>query len=85
MGGLDSACVKFFYENQKRLFSERVAENIAEAGEFLEDCMAEVFDSREELEAYMKEEGVDTSDCGDVTEALEVFALPDGRYLYVEA
>ena len=85
MGKIDSVCVKFFYENQERLFSERVAENTAEAREFLEDCMAEVFDSRKELEDYMKDEGVDTSDYGDVTEALEVFALPDGRYLYVEA
>lgn len=85
MGKIDGVCVKFFYENQERLFSERVAENTAEAREFLEDCMAEVFDSRKELEDYMKDEGVDTSDYGDVTEALEVFALPDGRYLYVEA
>lgn len=85
MGKIDGVCVKFFYENQERLFSERVAENTAEARDFLEDCMAEVFDSRKELEDYMKDEGVDTSDYGDVTEALEVFALPDGRYLYVEA
>lgn len=85
MGKIDGVCVKFFYENQERLFPERVAENTAEARDFLEDCMAEVFDSRKELEDYMKDEGVDTSDYGDVTEALEVFALPDGRYLYVEA
>lgn len=85
MGKIDGVCVKFFYENQERLFPERVAENTAEARDFLEDCMAEVFDSRKELEDYMKDEGVDTSDYVDVTEALEVFALPDGRYLYVEA
>lgn len=85
MGNIDGVCVKFFYENQERLFPEPVAENVSEAREFLEDCMAVVFDSRRELEDYMRDEGVDTSDCGDVTEALEVFTLPDGRYLYVEA
>lgn len=85
MDGIDSVCVKFFYENQERLFPEKVAENIREAEEFLDECMASVFDSRKELEDYMKDEGIDTSDYEDVTEALEVFALPDGRYLYVEA
>lgn len=85
MDGIDSVCVKFFYENQERLFPEKVAENIREAEEFLDECMAAVFDSRKELEEYMKDEGIDTSDYEDVTEALEVFALPDGRYLYVEA
>lgn len=85
MDGIDSVCVKFFYENQERLFPEKVAENIREAEEFLDECMVSVFDSRKELEDYMKDEGIDTSDYEDVTEALEVFALPDGRYLYVEA
>ena len=33
----------------------------------------------------MKDEGIDISDYEDVSDALEVFALPDGRYLYVEA
>ena len=85
MGEIDGVCVKFFYENQERLFPKKLVQNIEEAEVFLEDCMALVFDSREELEDHMKDEGIDTSDYEDVTEALEVFSLPDGRYLYVEA
>lgn len=85
MSGIDGVCARFFYENQERLFPKRVAADPDEARDFLEECMAQVFDSREELADYMEDEGIDTSDYDDVTEALEVFLLPDGRYLYVEA
>lgn len=85
MGEIDKICAEYFFENQNRLFPKDVAESVDEAWEFLEDCMAQVFDNREELVDYMEEEGIDTSDYDDVTDALEVFALPDGRYLYVEA
>ena len=82
---MDRACAEVFFNNQKRLFDRNVAENVDEAMDFLEDCMAEVFDSEDELLDYMEAEGVDISEYEDLTEALEVFALPDGRYLYVEA
>ena len=82
---MDRACAEFFFNNQKRLFDRNVAENVDEAMDFLEACMAEVFDSKDELLDYMEAEGVDISEYEDLTEALEVFALPDGRYLYVEA
>ncbi len=85
MSGIDNVCIKFFYENQERLFPKKLVQNVDEAEAFLEECMALVFDSRKELEDYIEDEGIDTSDYEDVTEALEVFALPDGRYLYVEA
>lgn len=85
MGEIDGVCAKFFYENQERLFPKKLVHNTDEAQAFLEDCMALVLDSRKELEDYMKDEGIDTSDYEDITEALEVFSLPDGRYLYVEA
>lgn len=80
---LDNICAKYFFENQSRLFKKPVAESVDEALEFLEDCMASVFKNKKELEAFLKDEGVDVE--GDVTDELEVFELPDGRFLYVEA
>ena len=79
---LDNICGKVFLKEQGKLFPKPVAETLEEAMDFLEDCMAQVFDGKDELEAYMKEEGIDID--GDVTEELEVFELPDGRFLYVE-
>lgn len=64
-----------------------VAENIDEAMEFLEDCMAMVFEDLKELKAYWKEEGVDMMELTDqeILESLEVFKMPDDRILLVEA
>ena len=53
--------------------------------EFLEECFASVFETKEELMEYLEEEGMDFDPDSDITEELEVFALPDGRLLYVEA
>lgn len=85
MNELDVMCAKIFLENQEQLFPKPVAETVEEAMEFLEDCYAMVFGSREELIEYLEEEGIDYEDEDDITEALEVFVLPDGRLLYVEA
>lgn len=76
-----------FLKKQEKLFDVPVAENIEEAMEFLEDCMAMVFDDLKELKAYWKEEGVDVLEMGDdeILDALEVFEMPDGRILLVEA
>ena len=85
MSGLDKECAAAFLKMQERLFDVPVAENEAEAMDFLEECMAEVFDTEKELREYMEAEGIDLSEYSDVSEALEVFTLPDGRFLYVEA
>ena len=53
--------------------------------EFLEEVYACVFNTKEELLEYMDEEGVDYEDGDNITDELEVFVLPDGRLLYVEA
>ena len=80
---LDKICAEVFLKEQDKLFPMPVAETIEEAMEFLEDCMATVFKDKKALLKYIDEEGIDVE--GDITEELEVFALPDGRYLYVEA
>ncbi len=85
MSELDNVCAEVFFKKQDRLFPKPVAESVDEALEFLEDCFASVFDSKEELQEYMEEEGIDCGEYDDISEALEVFMLPDGRYLYVEA
>ena len=85
MSQLDRMCAEVFLKEQNRLFDEPVAENVEEAMEFLEDCFAQVFDSKKALKEYWKTEGIDDEGVEDVADALEVFELPDGRYLYVEA
>ena len=43
-------CINTFLENQEQLFPQPVAESYEAAEAFLEDCMAQVVDSIEELE-----------------------------------
>lgn len=82
----DDAVLEYFLENQSRLFSENVAESLEEAQEFLEDCMAVVCRSLQEVRDYFDEAGMDTAGMDDeeLLDASEVFALPDGRFLVVE-
>lgn len=58
-----------------------------EAEEFLSDCFATVCKNLKEVRAYFKEEGADIAGMSseELAEQAEVFALPDGRYLIVEA
>ena len=82
----DEECLKTFIKNQAQLFDEPVAETLEEAEAFLEDCMAAVVDSIEEVKEFLQEEGLDVDGMSDeeIEEASEVFALPGGRYLIVE-
>lgn len=86
MSNYSEACLKTFLKDQEKLFDEPVAETLEEAEAFLEDCMAVVVDSLDEVREYFEEEGVDVDDMTpeDLEEASEVFALPDGTYLIVE-
>lgn len=79
-------CINTFLENQGQLFPQAVAESYEAAEAFLEDCMAQVVDSIEEVREYLEESGVDVEGMSDeeLEDASEVFALPDGKYLIVE-
>ncbi|HJD12832.1 MAG TPA: glyoxalase [Candidatus Ruminococcus avistercoris] len=79
-------CLKVFLDNQEQLFDEPVAETLEEAEAFLEDCMAVVTDSLDEVRDYMEESGMDVQDLSDeeLEAASEVFPLPGGQYLIVE-
>lgn len=51
----DEAVLKCFVKNQLQLLPEKVAENIDEAEAFLEECMAVVVDSLDEVWEYFDE------------------------------
>ena len=82
----DEECLKVFLEKQLQLFDEPVAETLEEAEAFLEDCMAVVVDSLDEVRDYFEENGADIAEMTDdeLEEASEVFPASDGRYLVVE-
>ena len=87
MDEYDEIVLKTFLKKQSRLFEEPVATNMEEAEEFLLDCMAVVCENMDEVREYFEESGADISQMDDdeLEEAAEVFTLPDGRYLVVEA
>ena len=80
-------CIRTFLEQQGQLFDEPVAETPEEAEAFLEDCMAQVLDSIAEVREYLDESGMDVEGMSDqeLKDACEVFELPDGTFLIVEA
>lgn len=82
----DEECLRTFLKDQSRLFDEPVAETLEEAEAFLEDCMAAVVDSIEEVRQFLEEEGLDVDGMSaeELEEASEVFAIPNGKYLIVE-
>ena len=86
MREFDDDVLECFLENQLQLFPERVAETLDEAQDFLEECMAVVVDSVEEVIEYFEEEGLDLDGALDdeILSADEVFDIGDGRYLIVE-
>ena len=86
MQQFDDDVLECFLGNQLQLFPEKVAGTLEEAEDFLEDCMAVVVDSVEEVIEYFEEEGIDTEGVMDeeILDADEVFDIGDGRYLIVE-
>lgn len=87
MNEYDEIVLKAFLRNQSQLFEEEVASSLEEAEYFLEDCVAVVCSDLKEVREYFEEVGADIAQMNDdeLVEASEVFAIPDGRYLVVEA
>ena len=87
MQAYDDAVLECFLKKQLQLFPEKVAETAEEAEDFLEECMAVVVNSLDEVLEFFEEEGVDMEGAvgEEILEADEVFAVGDGRYLIVEA
>lgn len=82
----DEECLLTFLKNQGQLFDEPVAQTVPEAEAFLEECMAVVLDSIEEVKEYFEENGTDVEGMSleELEDASEVFPLPSGQYLVVE-
>ena len=82
----DDAVLRCFFFFLLQLFPEEVAETMEEAENFLEECLAVVVDSVEEVIEFFEEEGIDMdgADGDEILEAAEVFDVGDGRYLIVE-
>ena len=59
MNEYDEECLLTFLQKQSQLFDEPVAETLEEAEAFLEDCMAVVVDSIDEVREYFEESGID--------------------------
>lgn len=87
MNGIGKEEAETFLKNQSKLFDEDVAGDIEEAMIFLEDCMAQVFDTVEELREYWEKSGMDVEEMSDeeLTDSLEVFKMSSGKLLVVEA
>ncbi len=86
MREFDDAVLECFLEKQGQLFPQPVAETLEEAEDFLEECMAVVVETVEEVLEYFEEEGIDTEEADEsgILEADEVFEIGDGRYLIVQ-
>ena len=87
MHEFDDAVLQCFLDNQGQLFPEEdVASNLEEAEAFLEESLAVVVNSIDEVWNYFAEAEVDVDGArGDeILEADEVFDIGDGRYLIVE-
>lgn len=86
MNEYSEECLLTFLEKQSQLFDEPVAGSIEEAEVFLEDCMAVVVDTLDDVREYLEENGIDVEGMSkdELEEASEVFVLPNGQYLVVE-
>lgn len=82
----DDAVLRCFLEKQGQLFPKDVVDTLEEAENFLEECMAVVVDSVQEVWDYFDAAGIDieNADEEEILEADEVFDIGDGRYLIVE-
>lgn len=83
----DKETLEVFLKEQYRVFPQPVVESMRETQEFLEQNMAVVVDSIQDVRNYFEENGLDISGMSDdelVTQS-EVFPLKkSGRYLIVE-
>ena len=87
MSQYDKKVIEYFLANQTQLLKEAVAETPEQAEEFLEDCMAVACKNTKEDRAYSEDEGADITSMSneELADAEEECALPDGRFLIVEA
>ncbi len=74
MANFSKECIETFLNKQLQLFDEKVAETPQEAEEFLEDNLAVVLDSIEDVRDYLDESGMD---------AAQLSKRSTGRTIYI--
>ena len=79
--------MKTFLNKQLQLFDEKVAETPQEAEEFLEDNLAVVLDSIEDVRDYLDESGMDAAQLSkdEICRHPKCLHFRDGKYLVVLA
>lgn len=87
MEGYEQECAEVFLKNQCQLLPEPVVFTVEEALEFLEECEPAVVDSVEGIRRYWEDEGMYVKVLTDqeLLDQPEIFKLPSGKYLIVEA
>ena len=82
----DDKIIEVFLREQTKFYSEPVAQTAEEAREFLEETMAAIADSKQDVADYLADVGVDIDGLtlDEILEMPEVFAVGDGRYLLLE-
>ena len=88
MHEFDDAVLMCFLKKQSQLFPEEdVASNLEEAEAFLEECMAVVVESAEEVKEYFEEEGIDMDGADSVSYThLDVYKRQTGgrgRWIWI--
>lgn len=87
MSAYDKVVIDTFLKDQLKLYPEKVAYDAESAEDFLDMMLAVVCKNQKETRKYLKDAGIDVSECDmeEFSDIDEVFPLPDGRYLIVEA
>jgi len=83
----DKETLQVFLEEQHKVFSEPVVQTMRETQEFLEENMAVVVESIQEVRDYFEKNGSDISGMSDdeLIDQAEVFKLKKtNRYLIIE-
>ncbi len=82
----DNEVLDYFLENQQQLFPEEVASTREEADEFLQDCFATICKNKKELRDYLDDIADITGMSDDeIVDCEEVFKLPSGKFLVLDA
>lgn len=88
MRNFDDDVLGVFLDKQNQLYDENVAETLDEADDFLTEVCATLFESKDEIVDFFREEIMFDADDAEILEAIEdsseVFDIGDGRYLAVE-
>ncbi len=78
--------IQIFLEQQEKLLGKKIFDNEEDAGEFLEECMAQICNTMDQVREYLDDAGMDVEGMTneELLEAEEVFVIPGVGFLVVE-